>query len=54
MREKELIEQAIPCDTDYTDKTIQSVSDAKKKRTSSLLKSCAVREPEQGRKSTMF
>lgn len=31
MREIELIKNASPCDTDYTDKSIQSLSDAKKK-----------------------
>lgn len=31
MREIELIKEALPCDTDYTDKNIQSVSDARVK-----------------------
>jgi hypothetical protein len=30
MRERRLIKEGSPCDTDFTDKTMQSVSDAKK------------------------
>ena len=31
MREKRLIREGSPCDTDYTDRVMQSVSDARKK-----------------------